>query len=88
MLLLFRLQHELEEKDKVLETLELRLQSKGEMQSVALSPISFKSSASPSASRRYVETQTSPGLHAKSPLHVSLPFDPRQPSIRVLRQGT
>lgn len=50
---IFRLQHELQEKDKVIETLQLRLQSKADMQSIALSPFS-------SPSRRFVETQTSP----------------------------
>ena len=53
MLFLFRFQHEVQEKDKVIETLQLRLQSKAEMQSVALSPFS-------SPSKRFVETQTSP----------------------------
>ena len=50
---IFRLQHELQEKDKVIDTLQLRLQSKADMQSIALSPFS-------SPSRRFVETQTSP----------------------------
>ena len=53
MLFLFRFQHELQEKDKVIETLQLRLQSKADMHSVALSPFS-------SPSKRFVETQTSP----------------------------
>lgn len=51
--LLFRFQHELQEKDKVIETLQLRLKSKAEMHSVALSPFS-------SPNKRFVETQTSP----------------------------
>ena len=52
-LFLYRFQHELQEKDKVIETLQLRLQSKADMHSVALSPFS-------SPSKRVVETQTSP----------------------------
>ena len=77
---MFSLEHEIQEKDKMIETLELRLQSKAEMRSIALSPFSSKPISSPSASRRFVETQTSPGLYAKSPQHVSTTEAGRQAS--------
>ena len=63
--LLFRLQHELQEKDKVIKALELSLHSTAEVQSVALSPF-------PSPTRQHGQTQTSPSVHAKGPLKVTM----------------
>ncbi|KAJ7339463.1 CDK5 regulatory subunit associated protein 2 [Desmophyllum pertusum] len=68
-----KLRHELQEKDKVIETLQLRLQSKADMHSIALSPFS-------SPPRRFVETQTSPGLSAKSSLQSPRASSPQRES--------
>lgn len=69
-----KLQHELQEKDKVIETLQLRLKSKPEMQSIALSPFS-------SPSRRFVETQTSPRLAAAASLRGTRESSPQSNSL-------
>ena len=69
--LLFRLQHELQEKDKVIKAMELSLHSTAEVQSVALSPF-------PSPTRQHGQTQTSPSVHAKDPLKVTMTTKTRQ----------
>ena len=69
--LLFRSQHELQEKDKVIKALELSVHSTAEVQSVALSPF-------PSPARQHGQTQTSPSVHAKDPLKVTMTTKTRQ----------
>lgn len=76
--LLFRLQHELQEKDKVIKALELSLHSTAEVQSVALSPF-------PSPTRQHGQTQTSPSAHAKGPLKVTITTKTRQWSHASLK---
>lgn len=68
-------QLELQEKDEVIKTLELDLQSKPEMHSVALSPFS-----SPSPPKRYGQTQTSPSGHENSLVKQSITALPEKES--------
>lgn len=74
-----KLQHELQEKDKVIETLQLRLQSKADMQSIALSPFS-------SPSRRFVETQTSPAASPQGMRESSSQSNSSTEAIEKLQQ--